>query len=99
MMGAAIVQASMDYRHPTPEEKRQEHHERAEAYALALGLKTPEERRAWLKRQISRLAEKMRPSYAQGRGLDAARKALGDQDPMPMSRDLSMDELGPADQA
>lgn len=99
LMGATIVQASMDYRHPTPEERRVEHHEKAEAYALALGLKTPAERRAWIKRQVSRLSERMRPSYAQGGGLDAARKALGDADSLPMARDLPTKEFLPEDQA
>lgn len=93
LMGATIVQASMDYRHQTPEERYREHHGKAEAYALALGLKTTAERRAWFRRQVSRLAEKMRPSYAQGGGLDAARKALGDQDPVPLARDLDPADL------
>lgn len=61
--GASVVQASRDYRHPTREELDAEHQAQAEAKCEALGLHTVEQRRRWVKAQVNRLADRMRPDY------------------------------------
>jgi hypothetical protein len=59
MMGAAIVEASQDYRHHTEHERRAENTARAKAYCEGLGLHTVEEKRAWLKDAVRKLTKKM----------------------------------------
>ena len=51
-IGAQIVEASLDYRHPTPEQVLAEHQARADKVCADLGLDTVEKKRAWVKENL-----------------------------------------------
>jgi len=51
-IGAQIVAASMDYKHPTTEELLAEHQARADKFCAEKGLDTVEKKRAWVKENL-----------------------------------------------
>jgi len=69
--GADIVQASMDYRHSDPVQRRAEDQVRADAYCANLGLHTVEEKRAWLRENIAKIGKRIQQPATREPGEDS----------------------------